>query len=352
MNKKLVAIISLSLFLSAPVFAETAENPYPKLPYKELIFPEGQIVSPHAPSLVELPDGELFAVWYAPTSWSATTAIWSSRKAVGAHKWTKPVIINYVRGHPNKNPVLYLNRDKNLLLFWSQEIRWFKWKRDILRMKISKDFGRTWDKPRNIGAFSGFLPRNHPIELQDGQIVLPVYMDWNTSSAVMISKNGGLTWGRPKYILFLFGIQPTIIQRSDLSLFALMRTGTWPRLAWQAVSGNLGDNWKEQKLSSIKNPGSSLEMIKLANGHIALVFNDSKTERAFLSVALSYDEGETWARPRMIEHKYDNVNIYPSIIQDRNGLIHVLYAYDNRKSIAHFVTDEQWIRSVSSIPRE
>ena len=346
MNKKLFAIISLIFFLSFHItlFAETTKSPYPSLPYKELIFPAGQLLPSHASSIVELPDGELFAVWYAATFQNPEAVIWGSRKLLGADKWTVPTIINSSTGHSNKNPVLYLGQDKKLFLFWSEEIRWFKWKRDILRMKTSKDFGRTWDEPRNIGAVSGFLPRNHPIRLQDGRIVLPIYMDWNTSSAVTISKDGGLTWESPKFILYLFGIQPTIIQRSDLSLFALMRTGTWPRLCWQAVSYDLGDTWKKRKTSKVKNPGSSLEMIKLNNGHIALVFNDSRTNRTNLNIALSYDEGRTWPCTRVIEQKYGAVNIYPSILQDQFGLIHVLYSYDGRKSIAHFVTNEQWIQ--------
>jgi len=138
------------------------------------------------------------------------------------------------------------------------------------------DFGRTWDKARNIGISSGFLPRTNPITLNDGRIILPIYMDWNTSSAVITSKDGGLTWTKPRYVLFLFGIQPTIIERSDLSLFALMRSGMPPRLAWQAVSYDLGNKWEGQKASNVNNPGTSLEMLKLKNGHVVLVFNDAK----------------------------------------------------------------------------
>ncbi len=213
----------------------------------------------------------------------------------------------------------------------------------MLRIRASKDFGHTWDKARDVGELAGFLPRNHPIRLHDGRIILPLYTDWNTSSAIITSKDGGLTWERPRYMLFLFGIQPTIIQCSDLSLFALMRSGMWPRLSWQAVSKDLGHSWKSRKFSNVKNPGSSLEMVKLRNGHVVLVFNDSKTDRSSLSLALSYDEGKTWTHSRVFEYKSGRVNCYPSIMQDRYGLIHVVYSYDGRKSIGHFVTDEQWI---------
>lgn len=340
MNKKILISAALVLLIATSVFGkDETGRPAAK---KELIFPFGVISDSHAPNIVELPDGELFAVWYAAKPRDPSAAIWGSRKPHGADEWDKPWIINYVSDHSNKNPVLYLNKDNKLLLFWTEEARWYKWKIDVVRMKTSDDMGRTWSKPRDISP-SGFLTRNHPIRLNDGRIILPIYTDWSTSSAVITSTDGGLTWTRPDYILFLLGIQPTIIQRSDSSLYTIMRTGTWPRLAWEAESYNMGKTWKNQKLSSVKNPGSSLEMLKLRNGHVVLIFNDSKTTREGLSLALSYDDGKTWSHTRAIEYDEDSVNCYPSIMQDRDGLIHVVYAHDNRRSIAHFVTDEDWI---------
>jgi predicted neuraminidase len=341
MNRKLFAVLFLILFISLPIFAETE---YPNLPYKELIFPLEQIPRSHASSIVELPSGELFAVWYAPVSPNSKAVIWGSRRPVGANKWTTPSIINYTPGRSNKNPVLYLDQDKKLWLFWADEIKLpFKINKDILRMKASGDFGHTWGEANNVGKLAWFLARTHPIRLQDGRIILPIYTDLYTSSAVAISKDGGLTWDGPKFLLFFFGIQPTIIQRSDLSLFALTRSGMWPRLSWQAVSYDLGQSWKNQRCSSINNPGFSLEMIKLRSGNVVLAFNDSKTDRSSLSLALSCDEGKTWPYVKVIECKAGHIYGYPSIMQDRHGLIHVVYSYNKRSSIVHFVTDEQWI---------
>ena len=197
--------------------------------------------------------------------------------------------------------------------------------------------------------FEGFLPKNHLLRLKDGRIVLPLYTDWNTSSALLISKDGGLTWDGPRYILFLLGTQPSVIQLSDSSLFALMRTGTWPRRAWQAISSDGGMNWTGQKVSRVDNPGASLEMVKLKDGNIVLAYNDSKTSRTSLSLSISYDDGKTWTPGRVIDARPKNSNCYPSIIQDRDGHIHVVYAYDGRNSIAHFVTDEEWIAGSSRI---
>ncbi len=330
-------------------------NSYPNMPYKELIFPLSQVPLCHAPSIVELPDGGLFAVWYGSSPWGSDSAIWGSTRPLGAREWTAPSLIHDTPGRSDQNPVLYLGRDKKLWLFWavekSQYRLWLfyilgksqsKWREVRIWTKVSKNFGYTWREARDLGLPSGFFSRTHPIRLHDGRVIFPLYMDWITSSAVVTSRDDGLTWGRPRYILYFLGIQPTVIQRSDLSLFALMRSGTWPHYSWQAVSGDLGRSWKNHRISDIKNPGSSLEMVKLHSGYVALIFNDSKTERSNLSLALSCDEGRTWPYVRVIEDKTGY--FYPSIIQDRSGLIHVVYSYNEQNSIAHFVTDEEWIK--------
>lgn len=322
------------------------------IPYKELIFPPAQPPSAHAPNIIELPDGELFVAWYATAPWGSDAAIWRSSKSPGEKKWAAPSLLCDAPGFADGNPVLYMGKDNKLWLFWTVEKKkrkmWFsssqlKWRETEIRVKTSSDLGRTWSEARDIGLPSGFLTRNHTIRLNDGQVILPIYMDWNSSAAIISSKDDCMTWSRPKYILRFFGIQPTVIQRADLSLFALMRTGMWPRRSWQAQSDDLGNSWKNRWISRIKNPGSSLEMVKLNNGHVVLVFNDSKKERSKLSLALSYDDGRTWPHVRVIEE--DAGYFYPSIMQDSKGLIHVVYSYNWQNSIAHFVTNEEWIKS-------
>jgi hypothetical protein len=122
-----------------------------------------------------------------------------------------------------------------------------------------------------------------------------------------------------------------------------MRCGMPPRLAWQASSGDRGDSWTDRRYSPINNPGTSIDMIKLRNGHVVLAFNDSKRDLSELSLALSLDEGRTWPYRRKVESGLRTPNTYPSMIQDRSGLIHVVYSFNGRRSVAHFVTDEEWI---------
>lgn len=96
-------------------------NPYPDLPHKELIFPLSRLCPSHSPSIVDLPDGGLFAVWYAAAPWSSDTAIWGSTRPASATGWTAPSLIHNTPGLSDNNPVLYLGDDKKLRLFWAVE---------------------------------------------------------------------------------------------------------------------------------------------------------------------------------------------------------------------------------------
>ncbi len=62
-----------------------------------------------------------------------------------------------------------------------------------------------------------------------------------------------------------------------------------------------------------------------------LVNNDTESGRHSLAVTISEDEGRTWTRKRHLEHDAPGPNAgwycYPSILQARDGTIHVSYSY-------------------------
>jgi len=346
-------IICSLLLLPLSVCAGTAQegnaalgsiDPYPALPYKELITTPGEFRMCHAPSLAELPDGGLFVVWYAEKQGSTDTDLYGARRAAHTRAWSEPFLIHDGSPASIKNPTLYVGRDNRLILFWTLQRGGSKWnRRDLLQYKVSNDLGHTWGEARDLGAPERFITRTRPIRLRNGWVLLPIYADWCNLSAVMISKDDGMTWGSPRWILPFLGIQPAVVQRADGTLFTLMRTGMWPRRSWQAVSADNGVHWWGQWVSGVQNPNSSLEMASLKNGHIVLTFNDSRKDRYSLSIAVSCDGGRTWPWVKMIECKPDHLFSYPSVIQDRQGLIHAVYSHDNQTGIAHFVTNEEWI---------
>ena len=86
-------------------------------------------------------------------------------------------------------------------------------------------------------------------------------------------------------------------------------------------------SWSPVTDSSFPNPGASIEAIRLANGHWALVYNDNPRGRHSLAVSLSENEGTTWKWTRHLASEAAGKGQfhYPSVIEDSRGLIDVTY---------------------------
>jgi predicted neuraminidase len=189
------------------------------------------------------------------------------------------------------------------------------------------------------------MVRNKAITLTNGDILLPVYDEREWSSTFMISEDRGRTWQRYGRLIVEEGqiIQPTVVQRSDGSLLAMMRRGGDKyRYAWQSVSTDNGRTWSEPRQTQFKNSSAALDMARLTNGHLVVVLNDVFDNREVLHVVLSKDEGITWEKEKVIEEKKGEEFSYPAVIQTSDGLIHITFTY-NRKLIKHVALNEAWI---------
>ena len=141
------------------------------------------------------------------------------------------------------------------------------------------------------------------------------------------------------------GIRGWSVSRGGGELYALMRT--WnedpaKRFLWQSESRDYGRSWSPPTYSSIPTVSSAIEMVGLANGHVVLAYNDGQgRERTPLTLAVSVDGGRTWACKRNLETGEGPVS-YPSIIQSRDGRLHVSYSY-RRLYIKHVELNEAWV---------
>src|ERR1035438_10801575 len=90
-----------------------------------------------------------------------------------------------------------------------------------------------------------------------------------------------------------------------------------------------GVTWTRARDTDIPNPGTSLENVRLRNGDWIMVYNDLEQGRYSLLAAVSDDEGATWKWKRHLDGRPSlQVNSqyhYPSVIQARDGAIHVTY---------------------------
>jgi predicted neuraminidase len=153
------------------------------------------------------------------------------------------------------------------------------------------------------------------------------------------------------------GVQPSLIRRKDGTLVAYMRdNGPPPKRVLVSTSADDGITWTTAVDSDIPNPGASVEVIALRDGSWLMVLNDTEKGRHSLAVWLSEDEGRTWPYKRHLEHDTAKTQpttaSYPSVIQSKDGLIHVTYTYtrgartpgEPYETIKHVRFPVEWVR--------
>ena len=371
----------LALALSA-----AAQAPFHRA---ELIFPLEKWHN-HASSIVELPGGELFVCWYHGSGerQADDVVIRGARRPRGKTAWGAPFLLADTPGFPDANPALFLDSRRRLWLFWPVILA-NEWHTGLLKYRISSDYrgpgAPRWEVsedalfiPRNFEAavkrtvagwpptefgrriveragdkyFSrmGWMPRVHPTELPSGRVLLPLYSDGYSFSLVAITDDGGATWTTSEPLVGPGNVQPSIVRRKDGSLVAYMRdNGPPPKRIQVSESRDEGVTWSAVKDSDLPNPGAGIEAIALREGLWALVYNDTEKGRASLAVALSGDEGKTWAWRRHLELDPAGKGSfhYPSIAQGSDGALHVSYStfVAEGKSIKHAEFNVAWVKA-------
>ncbi len=371
---------------------------------------ESQLIFPlehwhnHSPSLVELPDGDLFVCWYNGSGERTAddVKIEAARLRRGAKQWGKRFTLADTPNFPDTNPVMFTDSRRRLWLIWPVILA-NRWETALLKMRISasgwKQDPPRWDRsdnllfiPRNFEStvrraleprvkaggqgrafeemkhayeragdkyFSrlGWMPRTHPIELPSGRILVPLYSDGYNFSLIAITDDGGATWTTSEPLVSEGGVQPALVRRRDGVIAAYMRdNGPPPKRVLYAESSDDGATWTAVRDTGIPNPGSSVEVIGLRNGMWLMVTNDTERGRHSLVAMLSDDEGKSWKWRRHIEldkrEKDAGSFHYPSAIQTGDGFIHVAYSYflnhlpagSARKSIKHARFNVEWIQ--------
>jgi predicted neuraminidase len=299
----------------------------------------------HASSLVALQNGDLVCAWFVATmEKNADQAIFFSRLGRGEAAW-KPMTRLLESERALGNPVLYQHTDGCLWLIYVEMVLPRDWEKCRLHAMYSDDGGTTWSDRRTLVEFLGYMPRNHPLLLRDGSVILPLYDEHKGRSVFLISRDDGETWELGGDIISDPGNeQAALVQVHDGSLLAFMRTRDAPGRIWQSSSRNSGWDWSPPVQTAFPNCDAGIDVVRLPNGHLVLGFNDSGLERTPLSVALSTDEGVSWCAVAHLETGPQDFD-YPSFAIDHAGLVQVTYSYRPEHRIKHVAFDEGWIRA-------
>lgn len=364
----------------------------------------------HSSSLVELPGGDIFAVWYHGSGERTAddVLIESSRLVRGSKIWTPRQTIADTPGFPDCNSAVFLDSRKRLWLLWPVILA-NEWHTALMKYRISIDYSDRnrlprWVVsedmlfiPRNFTEVArkaleprlkaaapgspqekylkqlwersgdkyfmrmGWMPRAHPVELPSGRIIVPLYSDGYDFSLMGITDDFGKTWTTSEPLVGAGNIQPSIARKHDGTLVAYMRdNGPAPKRLHISESKDDGITWSPVRDTAIPNPGSGAEVINLKDGTWAHIYNDTERGRHSLVVALSEDEGASWKWSRHLEldTRADRPGSfhYPSLIQARDGSLHATYSYfvnhlpagAARKSIKHAHFNTGWIKQGDS----
>jgi predicted neuraminidase len=315
--------------------------------------------------LVECPDGDLLAAWFAGThEGHPDVAIWLAR--YDGDCWSAPQMVADVPGTPLWNPVFLRDRADALWLFYKAGPGVPSWTGLYRR---SFDGGRTWSAPAALPAGLVGPAKNKPIVLSNGDLLCGSSSEaWRSWACwVEISEDGGATWSRhgpvvaPGYpgtqpvgegepvsavwdvdaqALVLpqqhYGvIQPTVWEYAPGHLKMLMRATQRVGYVCAASSTDYGRTWSAASRTEIPCPNSGLDAVRLADGRVVLICNPTHEGRTPLSLLASSDNGESWPWRLDVERGPGEYS-YPSIVQASDGTLHAVYTH-RRTQIRHLV---------------
>ena len=304
---------------------------------KEFVF-EGNapFAECHASTLLLLPGEEVLAAWFGGTKeGTEDVMIWLSRRTAGI--WSVPQCVTKEVGIPHWNPVLFLQADGTVVLYYKIGHRISTWKTMVME---SRDLGHTWSEARELvpGDEGGRGPvKNKAIYCSDGRILAPASIEQGPWRCFVDISADGVQWQKhpiPVSREDVNMIQPSLWEWPMGEVHGLLRTNAG--FIYRTDSADFGETWSTAYAIDIPNNNSGLDGVHLGNGRIALVCNPVEKDwgpRSPLTLFLSEDNGITFQKWMDLETEPGEYS-YPAILSD-GKMLHICYTW-NRKRIAYW----------------
>ncbi|WP_159995453.1 exo-alpha-sialidase [Roseomonas sp. 18066] len=373
---------------------------------RECYLPPATVQS-HAANLTPLADGSLGLVWFGGTQ-EGVPDISAYFSRLEGDRWSAPVRLSDDPTRSEQNPLLFPAPNGELWLIWTAQISGNQ-DTAIVRRRVSIDHGRSWGPIATLFGErpgGGTFMRQPVTVLSNGDWLLPIWICTSTpgrkwvgdedTSAVMISSDQGRTWKEVAVPDSLGCVHMNILDLQDGTLAAFYRS-RWADNVYVSRSSDLGQSWSAPEPTELPNNNSSIQVARLQNGHLAMVFNASSaadaTERrlslyddieddtddgkvvgaidasrrstfwgvprAPMTLAISEDGGRTWPHRRNLEtgdgycmtnNSREGLNrefSYPSITQTADGRLHIAYTV-YRQAIKYVSVAEAWVKETAA----
>jgi len=337
----------------------------------------------HASNLCIIANGDILCAWFGGSQeGKPDISIYMCRLAKGSSKWSEPVKMSHDDRRSEQNPVIFQTPSGELWLLYTSQVSGNQ-DSAIVKKRISKDGGVTWEPPTILFHEPGTFIRQPVTVLENGTWVIPTFKCRTESNArwvgnddiscIRASSDQGQTWVETEVPNSYGSVHMQIRQLKDKSYLAAFRS-RWADNIYLSRSSD-GLNWSEPCPSSLPNPNSGICFDVLLSGRIVLVYNHSSKEnaigrreglyddigeaddtrknqgskhagkeafwgapRAPICVGCSDDNGQTWTSQVLedgdgycmtnnSEQKLNRELSYPSMVTDSDGLIHIAYTH-------------------------
>ena len=355
----------------------------------------------HVPSIVACPNGDMFAAWYScVTERGRELTVAASRLRHGQNEWEPAAPFWGAPDRNNHATALWCNENGRIYHFNGLSAA-ATWGPLALVMRYSDDNGATWTRPRLISPEHQLrqMPITSVFRKQDGSILLAcdAVSGGNGGTAIWLSEDDGETWrdpgaGQPipefatgKSGAWIAGIHAAVVELSDGRLMAYGRGDTIDGRMPKSVSSDGGKTWH---YSASPFPplsgGQRCVLLRLTRGGSSdfdkpapiflASFTGERQEPPAMPIidasgnqrpvkglfgALSFDDGETWARIRLISDDGPDREIetmdgrpftmgfssaepggYLAVCQGRDGTIHLI------SSRQHYRFNLAWLQEL------
>lgn len=340
------------------------------------LIPTGRNNTAHAPTLIETADGGMLCAWFAGSfEGRGDISIVVSKLAPETQTWSVPVTVSEGKDRSEQNPSFFRAPDGQIwLIYTSQESR--QEGKDnmqftsIIMVQKTADEGQKWSKPEVLFENEGTFGRQGIQILSNGRWI---YSTWlcedsaegltNDPTEFLVSDDTGKTWRHVRMPGSNGRVHANVVEVEPGHLVAFMRS-RFADFVYNSESFDFGDSWNVPKATVLPNNNASISAVKLATGEIVLAYNVSSAPNAEfgkvswpglrnpLGVSVSEDFGKTWPIGRILEaaegyigeenRTNNSQHEYPTIYQDSQGVLHLVYAYRNRiciKYVRFTVTD-------------
>jgi predicted neuraminidase len=356
------------------------------------------VVQNHAAFIELLDGGSLACLWFGGTlEGKSDISIYGTTLAPGADSWSPSVQLSNDPDRSEQNPVLTRNEQGGWQLFHTAQPSGNQDECLLRARDISLEGGTlAGSVPRTLDLPLGTFVRGRFVRRTDGAWMMPVFrcisrpgQRWNGShdtAGVAVSHDDGATWSMTEVPGSIGSVHMTIVPLDGEHMVAFYRRRQ-SDFVHRSESHDGGVTWSAPEPTDVPNNNSSINVIRLADGRLAMVCNpvssatssdrraslydeieegDDRPDatggcspiwgvpRAPLTLCVSSDGGHTFPLRRIVDdspgtclsnNSVDGRNkelSYPYLLEGPDGALHLAYTYF-RRAIKYVRLPQGWI---------